>query len=608
MAFPAYIGPRDAVGTSDDLERILALPRRAPVDLGPASVRAEAFVEIVTARLRRPDRPPGASCGCAALGRRCLDRLLPAQAWALWEAPLANGGRGGLLGPIGVGAGKTILDILMPMVIPDCRTAVLFVPPGLVAQLEAEYLALREHFCVPTLLLPDGIAGHYVTGAPTLRVVPYSRLCRPESSDLLEKIGADLFIADEVHRLKNREASQTGRVVRYLAAHPDTRFCGWSGTITKDKLEDFAHLSAFALGEGSPVPIDPDVVEQWAAVVNPSDWPAPAGDLRRLVAPGESVLQAVGRRVRETFGVVSTGLRTSSDATVILRERRPALPARLRTMIAELRATWLRPDGEELIDAMSVERCAVQLVSGFFYRWRFPGKPDPMLVEEWFAARKAWGREMRSKLARGETHLDSPKLLANAAERAWAVEPYKGDLPTWKADAWPRWRDIKDAVKHETEAVWVDEYLARDAADWGADHRGIIWYEYSAFGERVADLGDLPLHGGGPNAATRLAAEKGDRSIVASIASHHEGRNGLQFIFDEQLVTAPMPSGKEWEQLLGRLSRTGQRADEVVTEVYRHTPEFRESVDRAVREAKYVEGMLTASQMLLAATVEWALG
>ncbi len=607
MLFQAHIGPRDAVGTSDDLERILALPRRAPVELDAGSVRAAALVEVMTARLRRPDRPSGAACGCAALGRRCLDRLLPAQAWALWEAPLACGGRGGLLAPVSVGYGKTLLDILMARVIPDCKVAVLFVPPGLVAQLETEYIAIREHFIVPSLLLPDG-TGHLVAGQPVVRVVPYSRLCRPESSDLLDKLGADLFIADEVHRLKRPDAAQTRRVIRYLAARPDTRLCGWSGTITKDSIEDFAHLAAFALGDGSPVPLDPDVVGQWAAALDPSDWQAPPGALTRLVSsPGETVLQAVGKRVRETFGVVSTGRKTSSDATVILRERKAPPPSeRLRELAKQLRSTWTRPDGEELLDAMAVERCAVEMISGFYYRWRFPGHPEPELVEDWFAARKAWGKEMRAKLAEGKVHLDSDRLLKNAAERAWRGD-YEGDLPLWKADSWPRWRDIKDSVKHVTEAVWIDEYLAEDAAAWGTKNKGIVWYESTAFGVKVAELSGLPLHCGGPKAAAALAAEKGDRSIVASITAHHEGRNGLQFIFDEQLITSPMPSGKAWEQLLGRLSRTGQESDEVITEVYRHAPEFRSSVDKAVREAKYVDGLLTANQMLLAATVEWPL-
>ncbi len=602
---------RPAVRASSDLRRVLSLPRRPPVELeGP---RGEALVDVMTARLRRPDRPPGSPCGCAAMGRRCVDRLLPSQAWALWEAPLTNPDasgrpRGGLLAPIRVGGGKTMLDILMATVIPDCRVAVLLLPPGLVEQLVIEYLAVREHFVVPSLVLPPGRdeSGWLVPGRPALHVVPYSQFSRGASSRKLESLRPDLVLADEVHQLKNRKAVRTGRVLRYFAEFPETRLCGWSGSICSKSILDFAHLLAFALGDGSPLPLEPGEVESWATAVDPSDWPAPAGALRDLVSiPGESVVVALGRRIRETRGVVSTGQNAKVVATPVLRERAlPAMPRALLDLRKQLRDTWARPDGEELLTALDVERCARQLACGFYYRWRFPGNPERAAVDAWFDARKALGREMREMLKFPEPDLDSPGLLANAAERARVG--YEGDLPVWPCEAWDRWRAVKDTVAHVTEAVWVDEYVAADAAAWGLENRGIVWYEDTAFGERVAKLSGLPLHRGGPGAERRILSEKGDRSIVASISSHTEGRNGLQFLFATEFFTVPMASGKEWEQALGRLNRLGQKEDEVVTWVNRHVPEFRESLDRALRLAKYVEGLMTASQLLLAADVEWA--
>ncbi|MEO9194312.1 MAG: DEAD/DEAH box helicase family protein [Polyangia bacterium] len=597
---------RDAVRPTHELERVKALPRRAPVDLSSGSVRAAALVELMTSRLRRPDRPVGAACGCEALGRRCLNRLLPAQAWALYEAPFSNGGRGGLLAPIGVGSGKTVLNILVPMVIPDCKVVALLLPPGLVEQLVVEYKALREHFVVPSLVLPTGRESFVIPGRPVVHVVPYSRFSRSESTTFLEQLRPDTILADEVHCLKNREAIRTGRVLRYFAAQPNTRLCGWSGTITSKSVNDFSHLSAFALGEGSPLPLDPDEADCWAAALDPSDWPAPPGALAQFCAVGETPLQAVGRRIRETRGVVSTLSASGVDASIILTERRPPrMPETLVELIRDVRASWMRPDGEELVDAMAVGRCVQQLACGFYYRWRFPSQPSMESVEAWFAARKAWGKEIREKLKDPRPHLDSPMLLANAAQRFHLGEAHADDRPTWASETWARWRDVKNTIRHETEAVWVDEYLATDAAAWASKNRGIVWYEHAAFGHRVAELSGLPLHGGGPGAEARILAEKGDRSIVASMASHGEGRNGLQFLFKEQLVTTPPPSGKEWEQLLGRLHRVGQTADEVTTHVYRHTPELADAIDRAVSLTKYVEGLLSANQKLLSATVEW---
>lgn len=584
----------DAVRGSFDLARVHQLARRPQLDL--ESTRALALVELMTSRLGRTN----SSCACTTLGRRrCIDRLLPAQAWALYEAGIV----GGLLGPIGVGHGKTALDILVPLVIDDCRTAALLVPPGLVGQLEGEYLAIREHFNVPSLILPDG-RGYLVAGRPALHVVPYSRFSREEMTDYLERLRPDLIIADEAHALKNASSVRTGRFMRYFAAHPETRLCCWSGSLTSKSICDFAHLSAYSLGMGSPLPVEPDEWRSWATAIDPSDWPAPAGALRALASPGEDIRDAMARRIVETRGVVATR-GSVSGASIILRERRPSpIPNDLADLIRALHKTWTRPDGEELILALDVARCARELACGFYYRWRFPGDPPRALIDEWRAARSAWHQELREKLKHPKPHLDSPLLCAKAAIRAYA--DYEGDLPVWRADSWPRWRDVRNSVRYETEAVWVSDYLVRDAAAWAWSTRGIVWYEHTAFGEAVAAASGLPLHGGGPEAESRIRAEKGDRSLIASIKSHGTGRDGLQYLFAEQLVANPPSSGDAWEQLLGRLHRQGQGANEVVTHVYRHTADMRDALDRALVLAKFIEGITTSQQKLLAADVEFA--
>ena len=80
-------------------------------------------------------------------------------------------------------------------------------------------------------------------------------------------------------------------------------------------------------------------------------------------------------------------------------------------------------------------------------------------------------------------HLDSPFLCAQAAVRA--LNHYQGDLPVWHSETWSSWVAVRDTVEHETEAVWVDDYLAIDAAKWAKEHNGIVWYSHDAFGQRV---------------------------------------------------------------------------------------------------------------------------
>jgi hypothetical protein len=600
---------RSRVSDSDELKRVLSLPRRPVLDLD--SARAKALVVLMTERLRRPDRPPGAPCGCAKLGRkRCINTLLPTQAWTLFELGMTEG----LLGPQGVGSGKTLNNLLAPMVIKNCRKAALFVPPGLIQQLHNEYKAAGEHFKVPSLVMPDG-TGTLHPGRPSLYVVPYSKFSRPESTVYLEMLEPDLIIADEAHCLKNVKSARGGRVARYFAAHPETRFCCWSGTLTSKSLNDFAHLAAWSLGMESPLPVDPDEWEKWAAVVDPSDWPAPPGALSVF---GEDVREGLRRRIFETRGVVSTRAGALPGCSIIMKERPAALPKAFNEIIRTVKSTMTRPDGEEFLTALEVSACVEQLICGFYYRWRFPDKPDPKDVDAWFAARKAWGSEMREKLKSQSPHLDSPKLLANAAERF--VSGYRcGDtcrgtvscklaahLPVWESETWVRWRDVKDTIRHVTETVWVDDYMVQDAVAWGKKHRGIIWSSFSAFGHKVAEVGEFEYHGGGPGAEARILATKGDRTIVASVDSHGTGRDGLQHKFDKQLITCPMASGLLWEQLLGRLHRQGQEADEVETWVYRHVPEWRGSLDQALIYAKWIDSM-TDYQRLLSANIEWAI-
>lgn len=598
----AFFRRGPAVSSSDDLDRVLSLPRRPPLDLG--SPRARALVEIMTTRLRRPDRPhDGSACGCAALGRRCVSELLPAQAWALWEAGLC----GGLLGALAVGSGKTLVGVLAPRVLAGCRHAALLVPPGLVNQVVSEYLVYREHFRVPSLV--SGLDSWLAEpGAPVLRVVPYSRLSRPESTALLDELDLDAVVADEAHHLRGREAARTRRILRLFLRRPDTKLLAWSGTVTGKSLRDFAHLAALSLCEGSPLPLDPDEVERWAAAVDPSDWPAPAGELRKLVAAtgATGARDAVRVRLSETRGYVSTTSATSCSASLVLRERRPPpAPPSVAEALADVRRTWTRPDGEELVEAVEVARVVREVASGFYYRWLFPGDPPAEVLDEWFAARRDWRRELRVKLSDAGPYMDSPHLCAAAAERARRGEVSSETAPTWHSATWARWAAVKDRVEHTTEAVWLDRWLARDAAAWarGASS-GVVWYVHDAFGKAVAEAANLRAYSGGDDGDLRAEIAAG-RPIVLSLRAYGTGFDGLQRTYRRALVTNLPSSGDAWEQLVGRLHRQGQEADEVSFEVYRHEPEVAAALDKALTQAKYVEGVTGSRQRLLSADVEW---
>ena len=578
------------VSDSEDLRRIIALPRRAP----PTGAQEQQLIDFMTQRYARSND----SCRCAQIRPEggCIKSFRLAQSWAMLELETQHG----LLGAIGVGHGKTLLGIMAAMAMPDCKTALILVPPRLVDQLIVEYELASEHFRTPSLVVHNGTnyARLHDDNRPILRVMPYSRLSRKTATTFIKNVAPDFIMADEVHKLKDRNTATASRVLRYFIESPETRFAGWTGSLTDKSLNDYGHLAALALRFKSPLPLDPHTLDDWARAIDPSDFPAPAGELFALCNPGEEISSGFHRRLTETAGMVATR-KAAIDAHLVVTERKaPPMPMVVKEAMESIR-NFVRPDGEELVEAYEVARSAREAACGFFYRWTFPRGEKESEINAWLSARKAWNKELRAKLFTRDEYLDSPLLCEEAAIRAWNDEEKEG-LPSWRAVSWPAWSKVKGTVRPETEAVRLDPYLAQDAADWGLSKRGVIWYNYSALGNWIGELSGLPVHGGGPKSDVIIAREKGDRSIIASIHAHGTGRDGLQRLFSTQLITSPMSSAQGWEQLLGRLHRLGQDANLVTAEVYRHTREFKQSIDRAMSRALYVQETLGSSQKLRA--------
>ncbi len=552
----------------------------------------------------------------------CMTELNPVQAWVLKELPLA----GGIFGMISVGSGKSLCSILAPLAV-DCRTAVLLAKPTQRIHYKRHYLRAREHFKVPSMVFDDdgGTSSYIIGGVPILHFIPYSLLSNPKSTLLLEQLKPGMVVADEWHLLANRASSRTLRFLRFMAKNGDVKLAGWSGSTIKKTIRDCSHLAAHSLGLKSPYPIKPDDVEAWASVIDPSPIPDRKSTTARalLKAFGTnqklSPLFEVGlggdagireghrNRVISTVGVVST-VSSSVTCSISIRERKaPPIPDAVKKALAGIRQDAVRPDGEELVEAVEIITCARNAAAGFYELWVYPrGEPEE-LIERWFAARKAWNKELRVKLRNGEPHLDSPSLCEKAAERAWQTPRYDGTLPVWPAESWIAWRNVKDLVKPEPKVRWIDDYLARDAAQWALENQGgIVWCQSRAFGLKVAQLSKLPYHAGGPNAEANILAEDGSRSIVASLDAHGESRDGLQFRFSKQLIAEPPSSGDRWEQALGRLAREGQEAETIDTDIYIHVAENRDAFRKALSLAEFIEATTPNRQLLLAADIEFS--
>ena len=578
------------VGESSDLRRIRDLPRRRLDPEDPAAARKW------TALLRKPD---GGPCECVKKWGICLRELRPVQGWALEEAATC----GGLLGAIGVGEGKTAVDILLAMVIPRVHSAVLLIPPDLRAQfLERDFPAWSAHFRVPNL----AGGSRFVPGLPVLHVVAYSELSGAKATDLLVRLSPDVIVADEAHNLKHRTAARTKRFLRYFAEHKSTRLIALSGTITTRSIKDYGHLADLALRERSPLPRHFPTLEEWAGALDAESSTTiatPAGALASLCAPGESVRQGFSRRLVETPGVVATREGTLG-VSLVLGERKVGVPESVTKALAQVRITWQRPDGEELTDGTTKAAVLRQIACGFFYRWTWPRGESPEVIRRWLEVRKNWHREIREALKHAPAFRDSPLLLARAAHR-WHHGFVEGETHhpaytrhrlTWASETWLDWLAVRDTAEPQTEAVWIDRYLAHDAASWAKERPGLVWYSHAALGEAIAALG-VTHFGPGPEASSAILRERGDRSAVVSARAHGTGKN-LQ-AWSRNLIVALSSDGAVNEQLIGRTHRSRQRADSVSVDLYLHTPEMRDALDTAMARARYMQQTTGQPQRLL---------
>ncbi len=592
MFRPSEKGP----GPSADLDRILELPRR---DL--------PLIDL-TGELRRPEalRSGRSPCPGCDLCRNGDPVLKVVQSQALQEAREV----GGLLAPIGVGFGKAGISLLAPTVMGSQKT-VLMIPANLREQLEKRDLPMW--------------ARHFLVKTNVIHVVTYSMLSTAKSADILEQLQPDLLVCDEIHHLRHGDAARVKRWKRYLNAHPMTRVCGMSGTFTNNSLHDYAHIAQHTLREGSPLPLKYLELAAWAGAIDVSDMPTDMGELRKLCNPFEHVREGFQRRLRDTPGVVATTAGAMDDAScsLIISERKVEIPAEVQAQLAKLRnkgpGGWCRPDGEELTDALTFARVAKQMASGFYYRWIWPQCPECKGVRmlpntipcaicrghgvvkdfEWMEKRGNWHKAIRSFLSHAaKPGMDSPLLLALAASQG-----------RWETPEWEPWCAVKHRDEPPVETVWLNQFLVEDAVKWGKEVGGIIWYEHGAIGRRIAEVGGFPHFGGGEKASTELlalsmkAVKKGEQgpTIVCSIRAHGTGKN-LQN-WNRSLWTSTPSSGSVCEQLIGREHRPGQRADEVVVELYRGTVELCEAFEKAREEARYQEQTMGSRQKLSYATV-----
>lgn len=470
---------------------------------------------------------------------------------------------GGLFTSAGVGAGKTLVSLLAPVML-DALRPLLMLPAAAREKTHAEIPGYRRHF----------------TLHPYLQILSYEELSRLSGVDALYALRPDLIIADEAHRLKDLSTARGRRWARYFKDHPSTKLIAMTGTPTTTSVHEYAHHVRFALRDGAPLPRTHLELEDWAAVLDakPRALVGP-GPMRRWCEGGENVRQAWQRRLGETPGIILTTA-PSSDAKINFERREIPVPRVIKEALAKLYSTWATPGGEECRYPMELWRHGRELSCGFYYRWVWP---RGVINQRWMDARAAWFKFVRNTIKYGRLY-DSPKAVENAVVAGALF-----------SDEWCNWLDVRDEYVPVTTPVWLSDFLVDDviAQARAPGRNALVWVEHSAFGARLRRKG-FPYMG--PEATQREIVEF-PGSVAVSQKAHREIKN-LQNRADN-IVVSPSSSGAEWEQMIGRTHRQGQTADTVRVTVYAHTDAFRDSMQSAYDAALYMKDSMGQQQKIL---------
>lgn len=458
---------------------------------------------------------------------------------------------GGLVGAIGVGEGKSVMSLLFPVAM-SARSPLLIVPAALRDQTLCKVIPeMRKHWILH----------------PNLRIMSYAELSRTTAD-----IGhPDVIVCDEAHGLRNFRAARGRRFWDYLRSNPATRVILLSGTLTKNSLMEYYHLSMVALGEYSPLPRTYPEANTWDLALSPKRDNAyfERVDPGALLAWHPDAREGFRRRLAETPGFV-VSQKSECAASITIRMHRVKMP-QIQAAVTRCKAAWEDPDDRELWTGLEVFQCAAQLSQGFYYR----------LVEqppaEWLEARRAYVSAVRDYM---RYHRD---VHSELEYRLRIKSPEK-----------TQWLLVQKMYQIRTETVWYSDELI----EWAlrtADNPSIVWTAHRAFGQRMAE--HVPFYDAGNSS---ILDEPGDRTIAASLRGHGTGKN-LQMY---SRLVVPFMYGGDWEQLIGRCHRHGQLADNVVVDLALHTEISERAWSNALANAHYQAETMSQRRLLIADVVE----
>lgn len=570
-----------------EFERVAALPRRPIPDQNSPEVLKLA--EFLTDRLSQPGEElyPGP--------------LRPIQALMLkecWE-------NRGLAAMVRVGGGKTLASgllptVLIPSLLPAGSKALIVTKSSMVPDCLRELAKMRRCWKM--------VAPHQ------LQVMKYEKLATPAAGEvlsddgkqvvrksLLARIAPKVLILDEAHCAGDAGSTTSKRIWKYVEENPDVIVVVMSGTFFKKSIKDGQRLLEMALRDRCPLPTDFEEREAWASHLDAKavGRRVGVGALTRFIDEAGTrdeyeteedyevrrsiTRRAVALRILETPGVIGTqdpplaGVGLRIDHLFPDRES-----AEVEEAFVDLRGNlddeemcppWRLPDGSFLPDAIQAAAKGYTLGQGFW------NKPDPAPPDEYRFAKSQWNKWCGRMIRYNRKGIDSEARMKDCVRRRIVNDRYtlaearlagyeelagESRLELWEGQD-QKYREDTGLREPPTVGQWLSDECIEAVAKWVKEHRGVVWVDSIALGERLRDKLGIPYyHAGGKCTRTQrpIAQHQPGTPALASLKACGTGKN-LQHIWSKNLWLCP-PN----EQALGRTHRDGQKAECVYNWIY----------------------------------------
>jgi hypothetical protein len=475
----------------------------------------------------------------------------------------------GVIGGLPVGAGKTLITYLAPLLFGSKRP-VLVAPAALKDKTFKDFRAYVGQWKTPRIIP---------------RFVSRESLALEKNQHLLDRINPDLLLIDEADVLHNIETAAVKRIDRFRVEHREVPYGLFAGTWMRKKIEEVAHLFAWALLEGAPVPLTSGEVAEWGLSLNlqpDNKW----GETFTPGAMGESQQVArawLQKRILETPGVVIIdGDSCDQPLTIHVRPAKedPKLDEHYRVFATEFE----NPRGIPVSDPLSRDRLDKQMGCGLCHYW------DPEAPEEWMRKRRAFAALVRACIGSPYgAHLDTEAMVVNR---------YPGNPIVQE------WLAIRGSFVPNVCTTWLSGSTLESVEEWLAEGSGpgIVWCGNVEFAHVLQKRTGLRYYAnlGRDVSGSSIVHADQSRSVIVSWAANTRGLE-LQWSC-RQLLVYPPSTAPRFEQIIGRSHRSKQ--DRPVHVTFLATSGLQvDNFRRMFAEAETAQAFLSLTQKILNAEI-----